>query len=263
MIFLRKNKLLLQVSILFFVAFMVGCASIENYQPLENVKNSYSQLQQNNTVSKYAAAQLYDANQLISKAESALKKNDKKLLDHYVYLSENNLQLAEVVANQKKNETYLEDLSEQRSDLLIHSRTKEVQQARQEAQEARNELETYKTKNSERGTVLVLDNLLFETGGATLHIGSQRNLDPLVRYLHDNTERNISVEGHTDNVGGESFNVDLSFRRAEAVKNYLVSSGIDGNRIGTKGFGESMPVTSNSTPQGRQLNRRVEIVILD
>jgi outer membrane protein OmpA-like peptidoglycan-associated protein len=96
-----------------------------------------------------------------------------------------------------------------------------------------------------------------------LHVGSQRNLDPLVHYLRDHPERRISIEGHTDNVGGESFNIDLSLRRAEAVKNYLVTSGISRNRISTNGFGESMPVASNNTAHGRQINRRVEIVILD
>lgn len=256
MIISLKNKPLLLVSVLFYVGFVTGCATIENYPPLERVKTSHAQLQQNEDVNHYAAAQLYDANQLISKAETAADNNDKKLLDHYVYLSENHLKIAEEVANRKKNEAYIEELSEQRSDLLIQSRT-------QEAQKARNELETYKTKNSKRGTVLVLDNLHFDTGGATLHKGSQRNLDPLVRYMRDHLERKISVEGHTDNVGGENLNTDLSFRRAEAVKNYLVASGINRNRINTNGFGESMPVASNNTAHGRQLNRRVEIVILD
>ena len=256
MIISLKNKPLLLASALFFVGFLVGCASIENYQPLERLKTSYGQLQQNQDVNNYAATQLYDANRLISRAEAAADKGDKKLLDHYVYLSENHLKIAEEVANRKKNEAYIEELSEQRNDLLIQSRT-------QEAQKARNELEAYKTKNSKRGTVLVLDNLLFDTGGTTLHVGSQRNLDPLVQYLRDHPERRISIEGHTDSVGEKSFNIDLSLRRAEAVKNYLVTSGISRNRISTNGFGESMPVTSNNTAHGRQMNRRVEIVILD
>lgn len=256
MIISLKNKLLLWVGTLFLVGFVAGCASIENYQSLERLKISYDQLQQNNDVNKYAATQLYDADQLISKAETAANKGEKKLLDHYIYLGDKHLKLAEEVANRKKNEAYIEELSEQRSNLLIQSRT-------QEAQKARDELEAYKTKNSKRGIVLVLDDLLFDTGGATLHRGSQRNLDPLVRYMNDHPEREISVEGHTDNVGEENFNIDLSFRRAEAVKNYLVTSGINANRISTRGFGESLPVTSNNTAHGRQQNRRVEIVILD
>ena len=256
MIISLKNRLLLWVGAFFLISFVAGCASFENYQPLENLKNSYDQLQQNNEVNSYAAAQLYDADQLISKAETAADKGDKKLLDHYIYMSEKQLKIAEEVANRKKNEAYIEELSDQRSNLLIQSRT-------QEARKARDELEAYKTKNSKRGIVLVLDNLLFDTGGATLHRGSQRNLDPLVRYMNDHPERKISVEGHTDNVGEESFNIDLSFRRAEAVKNYLVTSGITENRISTRGFGESLPVTSNNTAHGRQQNRRVEIVILD
>lgn len=251
-----QNKPLFLAGALLFVGFIAGCASIENYQPLERLKTSYDQLQQNPDVNNYAAAQLYDANKLIGKAEAAADKGEKKLLDHYIYLSEKHLDVAAEVANRKKNEAYINELSEQRSNLLVQSKT-------QEAQKARHELEAYKTKESKRGTVLVLDNLLFDTGGATLHRGSQRNLDPLVRYLRDNPERNIAVEGHTDNVGGESYNIDLSFRRAEAVKNYLVVSGIDARRISTKGFGESLPVASNNSAQGRQLNRRVEIVILD
>lgn len=251
-----KNKPLFLFIAMVFVAFIAGCASIENYPPLERLKTSFNQFQQNQDINNYAAAQLYDVDKLIDKAEAAADKGEKKLLDHYIYLSERQLEIAAEVANRKKNEAYLDDLSEQRSNLLIQSKT-------QEAQKARHELEVYKTKESKRGTVLVLDNLLFDTGGATLHRGSQRNLDPLVRYLRDNPERNIAVEGHTDNVGGESYNIDLSFRRAEAVKSYLGVSGIDPRRITTKGFGESLPVASNNSAQGRQLNRRVEIVILD
>ena len=107
MLLYKEIKVFKLASSLFFFGFMVGCASIENYPPLENAKNSYSQLQQNEDVRKYGAAELYDANQLINKAESAANNNDKELLDHYIYLSENNLKLVEVVASNKKNEAYI------------------------------------------------------------------------------------------------------------------------------------------------------------
>jgi outer membrane protein OmpA-like peptidoglycan-associated protein len=255
MIISLKNKTWLFGALL-LVSLAVGCASIENYQPLERVKATYSQLQYNNDVNNYAEAELYEANQFINKAESAADEGEKKLLDHYVYLSEKHLEIVDKVASRKANEAYIEELTEQRSNMLIQSRT-------QEAQQARDELETYKTKESDRGKVLVLDNLLFDTDGATLHSGSQRNLDPLVRYLNENPKRKISIEGHTDSDGAASYNMDLSFQRAEAVKSYLVISGIDENRINTKGFGESLPVASNKTAAGKQQNRRVEIVILD
>ena len=103
---------------------------------------------------------------------------------------------------------------------------------------------------------------LFKTNSAELNDDAFGKLDLIVEYMKKYPAKRIVVEGHTDNVGSETYNKTLSERRAQAVKNYLVSQGITADRIEIVGYGESQPIADNSTPEGRQLNRRVEIKLI-
>jgi len=109
--------------------------------------------------------------------------------------------------------------------------------------------------------VLTLGDVLFETGSSTLSSGAGRNMDRLVQFLTEHPDRLVQIDGFTDSIGTESYNQDLSQHRADAVRYQLVSRGINSSRIGTRGYGTSYPVASNSESSGRQLNRRVEVVI--
>jgi hypothetical protein len=88
-----------------------------------------------------------------------------------------------------------------------------------------------------------------------------RKLDQLAQFLTEHPERRVQIDGFTDRVGTESYNLDLSQRRAGAVKSSLITRGIDPSRIGSQGYGKSFPVAGNTNSGGRQLNRRVEVVI--
>ncbi len=125
------------------------------------------------------------------------------------------------------------------------------------------EMAELQAKQTDRGMVLTLGDVLFDTGRAELKAGAFGTLDRLARFLRDNPERNLKIEGHTDSVGRDDFNLGLSQRRADAVRTALVERGIDGGRIATEGLGKTRPVASNDTAEGRQRNRRVEIVISD
>jgi outer membrane protein OmpA-like peptidoglycan-associated protein len=103
------------------------------------------------------------------------------------------------------------------------------------------------------------ENILFETNTATLKNSSFKGLDEVVKIMLDNPAMQLFIDGHTDNVGGIEFNQDLSNRRAASVKEYLVNKGSDETRMYAAGYGETQPVTTNSTPEGRQQNRRVEL----
>lgn len=116
-------------------------------------------------------------------------------------------------------------------------------------------------KQTERGMVLTLGSVLFDSNDADLSASGERSLDKLVQFLHDNPKRNVRVEGYTDSTGTASYNQDLSKRRAEAVSSALVDDGVDSQRTASEGFGEGFAVASNKTASGRQQNRRVEIVI--
>lgn len=152
---------------------------------------------------------------------------------------------------------------------LADARTEEAELARREAQalkaqvaELQSELSDLETRETERGVVVTVGDVLFEVNKADLKAGAIRNLDTLVEFLQGYPDRNIRVEGHTDSTGAADYNLGLSQRRAQSVRDLLVDRGIGPGRITTEGLGEEYPVASNNTDAGRQQNRRVEIILL-
>jgi len=103
--------------------------------------------------------------------------------------------------------------------------------------------------------------VLFSTGSSAIQPGAYVEIDRMAQVLQQYPETRIRIEGHTDSTGSEQANLDLSQRRAEAVKTALISRGIAPERLTALGYGESRPIASNTTPEGRQLNRRVEVFI--
>jgi len=99
----------------------------------------------------------------------------------------------------------------------------------------------------------------FETASATIKTTSYADLDSLVAILQQYPTIDAMIEGHTDNVGDDKSNLDLSQRRADAVKAYIIGKGIEGFRVTATGYGETQPISSNDTEEGRQQNRRVEV----
>ncbi len=110
---------------------------------------------------------------------------------------------------------------------------------------------------------IILKNVFFESGSAELKAVSLSELDRLKELLVENPNLNIQINGHTDSIGSESDNLQLSENRAEAVKNYLVEQGIHPSRLQHKGFGESQPIDTNETETGRKNNRRTTFVLID
>jgi outer membrane protein OmpA-like peptidoglycan-associated protein len=125
------------------------------------------------------------------------------------------------------------------------------------------ELEDLDARDTDRGLVLTLGDVLFDAGTATLKAGAQPAIDRLAQFMRDYPERSVRIEGHTDSAGSEAANQSLSERRAQAVRAALVTHGLDAERIATLGYGEARPIADNDTPGGRQQNRRVEIVLSD
>ena len=117
------------------------------------------------------------------------------------------------------------------------------------------------TRESARGLIVNMSDVLFDTGSATLKPGAREKLAKVAGVLLSYPGLQIHVEGHTDNVGGDDCNQGLSERRAESVRAYLVQAGISRTVIDAIGFGESRPVVGNTTAAGRQQNRRVELVV--
>jgi outer membrane protein OmpA-like peptidoglycan-associated protein len=158
--------------------------------------------------------------------------------------------------------------AESRAAIMEHERLEKSRQSTAQAElgaevkRLESELADMRAKQTDRGWILTLKNeLLFDAGGATLKSGGQRALDNLAQFLTKYRDRDIAIEGFTDSTGSKDVNQQLSEKRAWAVKAALVARGIQSTRIDARGYGPSFPVASNETPTGRQLNRRVEVVI--
>ena len=172
----------------------------------------------------------------------------------------------------------------QRQAVLLESREREVQRSAQNAQDARqgasdaealanasklradsleSQLADLKAKRTERGLVLTLGDVLFDTGGATLKSGAYATLDRLASALKDKSGRSVTIEGHTDDVGSDAANEALSLRRAESVQMALMQRGVASAQMQVMGRGEMTPVAGNDNIAGRQQNRRVELIFAD
>jgi outer membrane protein OmpA-like peptidoglycan-associated protein len=115
----------------------------------------------------------------------------------------------------------------------------------------------------EVGVTVRLNNIFFDFDKTTLRPESIPQLDRVVQFMRDNPTVSVEIGGHTDSKGSDEYNINLSQGRAEAVVNYVIEQGVDFSRIIAKGYGESLPVDTNSTDEGRQSNRRVEFKILE
>jgi outer membrane protein OmpA-like peptidoglycan-associated protein len=133
--------------------------------------------------------------------------------------------------------------------------------AQQQADELQRQIATLQARQTDRGLVVTLGDVLFASGRADLKDGADRNLNKLVSFLNKYPDRSVRIEGYTDSVGTEDFNLGLSQRRADSVRSYLVNQGIGSERLTTAGKGEADPVAGNDSASGRQQNRRVEVVI--
>ena len=118
-------------------------------------------------------------------------------------------------------------------------------------------------KQTDRGVVVTINDVLFDTNQADLKPGGLRNVEKLGALLQQAPNRRVQVEGFTDSTGSQATNNSLSARRAEAVRETLISQGVSGDRVTARGFGEAFPVASNDSAAGRQMNRRVEIILSD
>ena len=117
------------------------------------------------------------------------------------------------------------------------------------------------TQDTARGLIVNMSDVLFDFGQYTLKPGAREKLAKMSGILVLHPELRVQVEGHTDSVGSDDFNQTLSEKRAQAVRDFLVTQDVDGNSITAKGFGKTRPVVSNDTAEGRQRNRRVELVV--
>lgn len=241
-------------------AILAGCSSQPpKNETLEEARNSYSVAQSDPRVINMAALEFKQAGDALNRADTEWQEHPKsEKVNHLAYLAKQKVAIAQETANLKAAEQDMQKLDAERSKVRLEARTAEADMAIQRARQLEQEL---KAKSSDRGMVITLGDVLFDTGKSQLKSGGLRTMQKLADFLKQNPERKVMIEGFTDSTGGDDLNQALSERRADAVRVALIDQGISSDRVRTRGYGKAFPIAGNETAAGRQLNRRVEIVV--
>lgn len=264
-----------------------GCASVALPNPtLERAHASQVALQSDPQARQLAPAETLQAEQAVRTADAAWsRKEDTATVDHLAYLAQQRLAIARETVSartfEKAAQATLAGSAAERARIDRSAAQRDLAAARQDSQsksvelavvnaaaqedkaranDLQAQLRELNARPTERGDVVTLGDVLFDTNRAQLRSGAP-GLGQLVAFLQRHPKRTLAIEGFTDSQGSASANMDLSQRRAGAVRDALIEQGISGDRISTRGLGDAHPAASNATAAGRQMNRRVEIVL--
>jgi outer membrane protein OmpA-like peptidoglycan-associated protein len=268
-----NSKLMIGISL----ALALGaCASTpEPNAALVSAHTEVGAAETNPNVNQYAALDLQAAKNELAIADAAAAAHKDAQIAQPAYLAAQDARLAQAHASAKADDARVAAGQAERDQIRLAARTSEVQSANAatsaaldqrnaanaESSRLQAEVDRLNAKPTPRGLVLTLSDVLFDTGKAQLNPGAGRKLDELAQFLTEHPDRRVQIDGFTDSVGTDSYNLDLSQRRADAVKSALTSRGIDSARVSTQGYAKAFPVASNTESSGRQLNRRVEVII--
>lgn len=219
-------------------------------------------------------AQQAQQNAQLAQQNAQLESQQRQQVEQERLAAEQARQQAEAAAQQAQQERQQADVARQAAVQQQQQLAAQTQQAQLQAQQAEQEKEQLRarlrdqlnqvlqTRDTARGLIVNMSDVLFDTGKATLRVGAREKLAKVAGILLAYPDLRLSLGGHTDSTGPLSFNQQLSQQRAAAVRDYLINQGLKPTEIvAVEGFGPSQPVASNTTPTGRQQNRRVEIVV--
>ena len=286
------NRLVTSSSWILLLAIgLAACGGPPAANPLlTEASQTYEAAERDTQIVAYAPVALDEAREALERSRQLWEDEaDRAVVDHHAYIAQQRVHIAEQQARLKAAEKNLEVAEVQRKEVQLRARTAEAERAEREAQQAQARAEAseqeallakqaaeaaleqaramaeriaeLEAEQTERGLVLTLGDILFDVGKATLKAGGQRAVAELASFLQEYPERNVLIEGHTDNTGSDELNLTLSRQRADAVRLALAENGIDQARIHIRGYGEAYPVAGNESSAGRQQNRRVEVVI--
>jgi outer membrane protein OmpA-like peptidoglycan-associated protein len=220
---------------------LAGCAG--RPESLDRAQAAISQAQADPELQEHAPAEVERARMAMTEANRAAESGaDTADLDSKAYVIQRYVEAARATAEERRN-------------------LEQAQLVSQQAQQRAEVLSELSARQTDRGTVVTLGDVLFDTASATLNPGGVQQIQRLATYLNANPARTVRIEGHADSRGADAYNEVLSQRRAESVRAALIGAGVDPARLTAVGMGEALPVASNSTAAGRQQNRRVEVII--
>ena len=257
-------------------------------------RDMLTQLQSDPQLANRAPTAVHEAEVAVSLAEQP--EADPQVGAYRVFMAERKVETARAEADTKFAEDQRVALSAQRERAQLDARTREADIAngqaataraegaqqkaqadtarsaadaaqaaaassQQQAADLQQQLSDLQAKQTDRGLVLTLGDVLFATGRAELTSGADGHLNKLVAFLNKYPDRTVNIEGYTDSVGGQDYNLGLSQRRANSVESYLRNQGVGAERLVASGKGDASPVAGNDSASGRQQNRRVEVII--
>lgn len=252
------NRILSLITTVGLSALMFGCASApEQNARIEEARMVYNKIAEDPYVARSGSSQLRSARTQLDRAEALLEDDEDIVrVEHAAYLAKRHAEIAEQQGLRAELEEEISSAEKRRQDIMLQLKSNE-------AAALRAQMEALQAEKTERGMVLTLGDVLFDVNKADLKPAGIRTVRRLSDFMLQYEDRRVRVEGYTDSTGAESYNQDLSERRAMAVRDALVAEGVARSRVEVIGYGEAYPVASNETSAGRQQNRRVEIVISD
>ena len=281
------------------VGLLTACASTPPSAALEQARAAVSATAGDPVVNQYAPVELKDATDALARAERQWADDrDVAETDHLSYLARQRAEIAANAARARQLDASIQQAGSEADRIRLQARALEADQARLRAQQAQAQalsaeqraaqqqaaaqaaqaqaaaaqdrvraleaqLRDMEARQTERGLLVTLGDVLFAFNKAELTAQAAPRLDKLASFLQQFPDRRLLIEGYTDSVGSDSYNQDLSDRRAQSVRDALVQRGVNSNRITVRGYGKAYPVADNASPEGRAMNRRVEIVIAD
>jgi outer membrane protein OmpA-like peptidoglycan-associated protein len=277
----RQHGLLLGA--LLATSALVGCAGSGKNQVIERADAAVGALRNDPAVQAYAATDLDRTEQAYQRLVAARADGaSSSQIDHLAYLVEQRAAATWFKARAGSDLAEIDTLGQRRNEILLEAERRAAgeaqqraaiaaqeaagaqaaaQQAEQRAASLQSELADLNGRQTERGLVLTLGDVLFEVDGTALQPGGQQQIARIAQAVQAEGGRPIVVEGHTDSTGSAAYNLDLSNRRAEAVRQALIAAGVPAEQIQARGLGQSYPVATNDSSAGRQQNRRVEIIV--
>jgi outer membrane protein OmpA-like peptidoglycan-associated protein len=247
------------------MAGIAACSSTPDVNnQLEQARADFERAQSSPQVTTLAADELKQAGDALRLTESAWKEREEEArINHLAYMTIQRVTIAQEIANNRAAQEITASAAAERDKMRLALRTNEADAAAAQVSDLEMQLQELNARKTERGIVVTLGDVLFDTGKSALRAGGTNNMAKLAEVMKNSPETTALIEGHTDSVGSASSNYSLSQRRADAVRDALVNLGVANDRLSTRAHGADMPAADNDSASGRQMNRRVEIVFTE